>query len=65
MKNMLSAKEFSRQTNMLNKAKYKCKCGHRIIIPLWVDKQICDWCGKYVFREKKDEFKYRLKEKMR
>lgn len=42
--------------------RYICKCGHSVYIPCYVDKLICSHCGRYVFREKKEEFKYRLKE---
>ena len=62
---MLSAKEFSNMSNEYDKVKYRCKCGHRVVIPKWVDKQLCKWCGNYVFKNEKDEFEYRLKEKMK
>jgi hypothetical protein len=52
-------------TNEYDKVKFVCSCGHRVIMPKWVDKRICDWCGRWVFRNKKDEFKYRLQEKMK
>lgn len=48
----------------LNQIRHRCKCGHTVIIPKFVDKQICDWCGKYVFRTKQAEFNYRIKEKL-
>ena len=42
----------------------KCKnCGHTIVL-VRQDKKICDWCGHYVFKDKKAEFKYRLKEQL-
>ena len=44
----------------LSKLKVRCSCGHKVIIPLFVDKQICSWCGKYVFRDKHKEFNYRV-----
>lgn len=65
MEKILSIKEFERMTDEYDKVKYKCKCGRRIVIPKWVDKQLCDWCGNYVFKSKADEFKYRVKEKMK
>lgn len=52
-------------TDEYDKVKYKCKYGRRIVIPKWVDKQLCDWCGNYVFKSKKDEFQYRLGEKLK
>ena len=59
------AKEFKRRSDEYGKVKYICSCGHRVIIPAWVNKQLCDWCGNYVFKSKQDEFKYRLLEEVR
>ena len=65
MKKLLTIKEFSKMQDEYDKVKYRCACGHRVVIPNWVDKNVCDWCGNYVFKNKKDEFKYRLKEKLK
>jgi len=65
MDHILTIKEFKKMTDEYDKVKYKCKCGHRVVIPKWVDKQLCDWCGSYVFKDKKREFEYRLKEKIK
>ena len=62
MDHILTIKEFKRMTDEYEKVKYICKCGHRVVIPKWVDKQLCDWCGRYVFKDKKTEFKYRIME---
>lgn len=43
---------------------YKCRCGHTVAIAKNCEKIVCNHCGRYVFREKKDEFMYRLKEVM-
>lgn len=37
------------------------KCGHQIQI-LDNQKAFCKFCGRYVFKNKKEEFNYRLKE---
>ena len=52
-------------SNMYDTGKYICKCGHRVIIPFDKDKKLCRWCGRYVFKNKKDEFVYKLKEKIK
>lgn len=65
MKKLLSIKEYERMTDEYDKVKYMCKCGHREIIPKWLDKKLCSWCGRYIFKSKKDEFKYKMQEKMR
>lgn len=41
--------------------KYKCQCGHSVIIPAFMDKKICDWCGHWVYKSKQDEFKDKFK----
>ena len=38
----------------------KClKCGHSVPIGR-KDKMLCEFCGKYVFKDKKEEFRYRM-----
>lgn len=45
---------------------YKCKkCAHKVIIPKFVKKQICSWCGNYVYSDPKEEFKERFKTERR
>lgn len=58
-------KEFERRADELDKVKYICKCGHRVIIPSQVNKILCDWCNNFVFKDKKDEFKYRVEEQIK
>lgn len=65
MDHILTDKEYNRMTEEYNKVKYRCKCGTRVIIPACIDKQICRNCGKYVFKDKKKEFEYRVKEQMK
>lgn len=65
MTKVLTNKEFNNMSNNYEKVKYQCKhCGHKVVIPYWVDKQLCSWCGNYVFKNKKDEDLYRIKEKL-
>lgn len=57
-------KELSKILNDITKARIKCpSCGHSILIPPKEDKCLCNWCGKYVFKDKQAEFKYKVKEK--
>lgn len=42
------------------KHKYKCKCGHTVVV-VNKKKTLCTWCGCYVYKDKKEEFKERLK----
>lgn len=62
IKYLLSNKEFQRMNDEYNKVKIKCKhCGHKMVIPVWVDKRPCSWCGNNVYRNKKMEFTETLK----
>ena len=53
----------SRYFKELQNLKIKCPCGHSQLVIY--DKAICDWCGKWVYRDKKQEFRERVKEKIR
>lgn len=44
---------------------YKCKCGHSVVIRPSEIKVLCYWCNRWVFKNKEDEFKYRVKEQMK
>lgn len=61
----LTDEEIEAYKNELARVKVQCSCGHKVVMPHWVDKQICTWCKRYVFRNKQDEFKYRMKEKLK
>ena len=43
--------------------KVKCKCGHSIIIPVWVNYRVCSYCGKRIRNNTKAWFKYQFKKK--
>ena len=43
----------------------KCKCGHSHFMPVFLPHKICNWCGKIVFRNKQEEFKYKLEHEMK
>ena len=42
----------------------KCKCGHTNFLGSR-DKVICSWCNRYVFKNKRIEFMYRVGELMK
>lgn len=62
---IMTKEQFQRQANEYDKVKIKCKCGHKLVIPVWVDKQVCSWCGYYVYRNKRLEFKEKLMKEMK
>lgn len=44
---------------------YQCKyCGCKFNFNTHYTKEICNRCGKYNFKTKRDEFAYRLKERI-
>jgi len=46
--------------DVLSKHKVKCKCGH-VLVMINRKSDICSWCGRKVYRSKKDEFEDKLK----
>ena len=50
--------------NEKNKYKFRCKCGHYVIIYPFerYQRKLCDWCGNYIYANKKEEFKEKLME---
>ena len=65
MVELMTYKDIEKYQDNLTKYKYQCKCGHKVVIPEWETKQVCHWCKRYVFKSKKDEDLYRIKEKMK
>lgn len=45
----------------LDKRKYKCSCGHSVIITYKDDYCICNWCGRKVLKDKRTNFKDKLR----
>ena len=58
-----SAIEKKRYEEIRKHSKY-CKCGHTVVIAN-VDRVICSWCGNYVFKDEKTEFRYKMMENIR
>lgn len=57
-------KIWQKSSDERDKVKIKCNhCGRKAIIPVWVDKQLCSWCGYYIYRNKKLEFLETMKKK--
>jgi len=40
----------------------KCKCNHTILFTGSKDRLCCSHCGNYVYKDKKTEIKYKMKE---
>ena len=53
-------------TAEISKNKYPCpKCGRKRLIPYNMDTAICDWCGTAVYKDKKTEFKTKMRQMLR
>lgn len=61
----MKTSEIDKYSRILQDRKITCKCGYRMLIPFHIDKMICTHCGKYVYRNKKVEFKDKLMKEMR
>ena len=59
----MKMKRIRRLESAIDQITVKCPCGHSVEV--YHDKRICNHCGKYVFKNKEDEFKYRLNEKIK
>ncbi len=62
----MTNKEIEKYHDEIQKAFISCShCGHKVIIRKKEDKVLCSWCKNYVFKNKSDYFKYKLKKEMR
>lgn len=41
--------------------KVRCKCSHTMYMPYNVNKVVCNYCGNFVYKNKREEFKDTLK----
>lgn len=63
-RNYLNNKEMELINEDYIKHTIKCKCGHSIAIINKSGVAECNWCHNNVFKDKKTEFKYRMKENL-
>ena len=54
-------KEIEKEDHVFAEYKVKCKCSHVVIMPYRHKRVLCDFCGSWIYRDKKDEFKDRLR----
>jgi len=65
MKEKLTFTQMEKLQEELSNHTYTCNRGHRVVILPQKDKVICNWCKHYGFKNKQEEFKYRMNEKIR
>ena len=58
----MTNKEIDKKEDEASKYKHICKCGHTVVIYPFEKriKKLCGWCGRYVYINKKEEFRDRL-----
>jgi hypothetical protein len=61
----MNEREMTRYFEAISKVRYKCKCGHVVTIYNRMHHNICSHCRRLVFKNKRDEFIYRLGEALR
>lgn len=60
MNQYLKWKEDTRRQQEMSKIRRKCSCSHSVIIPVWIDKKVCSYCGRLVYKDDETKFKYKL-----
>lgn len=59
---METYKDIEKYASFISKHRIICQCGHRVLLTKFHDRTLCKWCGRYVYLDKKTEFKYKAKE---
>lgn len=62
---MLGFNEIRKIENQRNEYKVKCSCGTKTVIPPFLKRLICRNCGHWFYRDKKQEFKDKMREKLK
>lgn len=52
-----------RRFNMYQKESNKCICGHTVFLPSYEAVKICSHCGKLIYKNDREKFKYYLGKK--
>lgn len=63
MPSHLTYSEIEKLDSERSDARILCKCGHSLLINNKENRALCSHCHNFVFKTKKDEFLYRMKEK--
>lgn len=61
----MTFKDDTKLMNDISNSTVKCKCGHSMLIPNYLSKRLCTWCHRWVYRNKKEEFKEKIKVQLR
>ena len=65
-KNWFKDEDYEEKLKLETENKRVCKeCGYTTLIPSYKKRIVCKRCGYWVFRNKKDEFEYRMNEQLK
>lgn len=56
----MTNKEIKKYADEMAKLKVKCSCGHSVIVPAFVDRKLCRYCHRYVYKDPQTEFRYKM-----
>lgn len=62
--NYLTNNEIKKIYDEQQKFRHKCNCGHTVYIANKLGVAECSYCHNLVFKDKKSEFEYRLKQNL-
>ena len=60
IKNIIDPKALSE----LEKLKVQCDCGHKVVMPVYLDTMICDYCGRKIRNNTKSYFMYKMRKEL-
>lgn len=55
-------KQLEKEHDVFQNYVVRCPCGHSLIFTSKKDRILCNWCGQYVYKDKKAKYKYKMKE---
>lgn len=58
----MKMKEIQELYEKMNDHKLKCSCSHTMFMPNKRDRMCCNHCGRWVYKDKKTEYKYKMRE---
>lgn len=58
---MIDFRKERKEADYFKPLRVKCKCGHVVTLPAYVDTLICSWCGNKLENNTKAHFMYKLR----
>lgn len=54
-----------RLARVITDNKVECVCGHMVFVPQYAKRVLCTWCNRFVYKDKKEEFKDKIQSELR